>query len=471
VRSSDRSRLPDVFHDVVTIAEAAAQEHRFFHWELEFPEVFYRARPGTVQIIERVQGAGFDAVVGNPPYDVISSEELGVDVTDILRYFESNERFADATVGKKNLYKLFVSQGLEICRTCGTTGFIVPMTLLGDEQSASIRRILLAGDASITFEVFPQKDDARRRVFPEAKLATTVFVRADDKASQLSIRVHDGREIDAKSPTLTIRSHELSLLDSRNLPIPPCTQDDWDLAIRILQEPGAVRLSTYCEAFQGEVNETSDGQRGFISYRAGDGPEVLRGANISMYALREASQGEPIYLRTELFRAAKADSVKTAHSLQRRVGWQETSPQNNFRRIIAAPIPEGSFCNHKINYVPERNCDIHLDSLVALLNSALMDWFFRLTSTNAQVGHYQILMLPVVPALVDLSETALRLRELSAEIQRLEGARHVGARTERSRLAPESAVLQAEADAVIFAAFGMSPTEASFVHTRLRSML
>jgi hypothetical protein len=347
------------------------------------------------------------------------------------------------------------------------------MSLLGDEQSGSIRRRLLSNDASTTFEVFPQKDDARRRVFPEAKLATTTFVRVDDKLSKVAVRVHDGREINQTSPTLTIRSQELGLLDPDNLPIPPCTQEDWDLAVRILKSEGLARLSNYCEAFQGEVNETSDGKRGLVSYQASDGPEVLRGANISMYALREASQGVPMYLRTNLFRAAKPDSAKVVHNMQRRVGWQETSPQNKFRRIIAAPIPIGSFCNHKINYIPEKRSEIALDSLLALLNSALMDWFFRLTSTNAQVGHYQILMLPVARALVDVdkSSVASRLRKLSVEIQKHEAARHIGARTERSHLAPQSAALQAEVNALIFAAFGMSSYEASYVEMRLASML
>jgi hypothetical protein len=47
-------------------AEAAvlAKEHRFLHWPLVFPGVFVRERPG------------FDAVVGNPPWEEVTVEEL-----------------------------------------------------------------------------------------------------------------------------------------------------------------------------------------------------------------------------------------------------------------------------------------------------------------------------------------------------------------------------------------------------------
>ena len=42
------------------LAARIAAEKRFFHWELEFPDVF------------RAHGAGFDAVVGNPPWETYS---------------------------------------------------------------------------------------------------------------------------------------------------------------------------------------------------------------------------------------------------------------------------------------------------------------------------------------------------------------------------------------------------------------
>jgi hypothetical protein len=65
------------------IAEHALRisiEKRPFHWELEFPEVFYGPCTGSERTSERLEGAGFDAVVGNPPYDVLSNEELGGDL-------------------------------------------------------------------------------------------------------------------------------------------------------------------------------------------------------------------------------------------------------------------------------------------------------------------------------------------------------------------------------------------------------
>jgi hypothetical protein len=50
---------------LVDQATALARDHRFLHWPLAFPRVFARPRPG------------FDAVVGNPPWEEVTVEALG----------------------------------------------------------------------------------------------------------------------------------------------------------------------------------------------------------------------------------------------------------------------------------------------------------------------------------------------------------------------------------------------------------
>src|SRR5439155_17943357 len=77
-----------------------------------------------------------------------------------------------------------------------------------------------------------------------------------------------------------------------------------------------------------------------------------------------------------------------------RVGFQRSSPQNNFRRIIAARIPQGSFCFDTVSYVTEESSQIDLDLMLAFVNSKILDWYFRLGSTNSKVNEYQFNALP-----------------------------------------------------------------------------
>jgi len=485
---------------------------RFFHWEIEFPEVFFDfedANQRRIKHKDRIEAgtAGFDAVVGNPPYDVLAEKELGVDLKDALAYFRTTEPFPPAIKGKQNLYKLFICRGVQIAHQGGALGQIVPMSLLGDEQSSGVRKMLLSETSFRFIEAFPQKDDPANRVFEEAKLSTCIFVTSktcDDEPFRA--RSHPGKRIAEDSASLCLRRSDPSLYDPENQPIVSCSQADWDLVIRIIDSGRMIRLGTVCEAFQGEVNEAVNTQKGNISTSPSDGPQILRGSSICLYVVRDASQGEPIYLRKDKYLNGKREDSKAWHHLQRRVGVQESSPQNNFRRIIAALIPKGQFCNHEINYFPEDAAAYPLGFIAAILNSKLADWHFRLGSTNAAVSHYQLYNLPF-PTMSAAKENdhwvnefkdamtggeydkAYRLIEpkvaappfnhsvvdcivaIVNQISKIEQQRGTITRAQRSKLSPEAQPLQDLLDRIIYRMAGLTHHEARGLEQRLATML
>ena len=59
--------LPDTTSDpLLREADALTASHRFFHWMLEFPEVYFDEAGQPL-----ADGGGFDAVLGNPPWDMV----------------------------------------------------------------------------------------------------------------------------------------------------------------------------------------------------------------------------------------------------------------------------------------------------------------------------------------------------------------------------------------------------------------
>ncbi|HWS85273.1 MAG TPA: Eco57I restriction-modification methylase domain-containing protein [Ktedonobacteraceae bacterium] len=87
-------------------------EHLFFHWELEFSEVFfdrYGRHKGTA--------AGFDVVIGNPPY--VRQEELG----PLKTYFAA--AYPETYHGVADLYVYFYQRGLQLSRAGGRMSYIV----------------------------------------------------------------------------------------------------------------------------------------------------------------------------------------------------------------------------------------------------------------------------------------------------------------------------------------------------------
>jgi hypothetical protein len=134
------SILPSDLRSVAETALRAAAEKRFFHWELEFPEVFYGARPGTTQAIERLEGAGFDAVIGNPPF--IDKKHIVNYLRDLDFFCQQSGHFKTAR-GIYDVYMLFLEQAGRFCRMNGIVGLLTPIPWLTQTEGGVLRKSLL----------------------------------------------------------------------------------------------------------------------------------------------------------------------------------------------------------------------------------------------------------------------------------------------------------------------------------------
>jgi hypothetical protein len=154
-------------------------------YEFLFPEVFF---PGGDPAASR----GFDAVVGNPPWDralpyekefyaafdlrvldAPTKRERDVAVAQLktdpriadahakyLSSFRSFERVVDrlyqhqvvdvegeSTIGKQDLYRLFMERGLALVASGGLTGIIVPSAFHANEGATGVRRLYIEENA------------------------------------------------------------------------------------------------------------------------------------------------------------------------------------------------------------------------------------------------------------------------------------------------------------------------------------
>ena len=488
-------------------------EHRPLHWELEFPECFFATLGRTAG--GRRPDAGFDAVIGNPPYDVLSERETGLDLAPLKRFIDHHARAADglyapSKVGKNNLYKLFVCRAWSLLRDGARMGFITPMALLGDSATRGLRQLVFRDGAIESVESFPQKDDRDKRVFVEAKLSTAIVIarrqHGADAAVGFEARVHAAGRVQAGVVPCLPTPAEIGRFDERNLTVPTCDQMDWDLAVRVCRQKRTVRLGSVADFTQGEVNETNARKRLELIEDGTGGRLVLRGSNICLYVPRPASQGKDIHLNIDRFLAGKDENTKAHDFRYPRAALQESCPQNNFRRLVATLVPADEFCNHKINYVSQPNSRVPLEVLVAVLNSKLADWYFRIGSTNAAVSHYQLKNLPF-PAFAEaeadpeLRERAMALvtagrpaevdavlAEALAEppfdravtetlvaavrkISTIESARGAITRRQRSSLDPKAQPYQDLIDRLLFRCADLTDAEAAGLERRLATML
>ena len=113
-------------------AQAMAVDERFFHWELEFPVAFYDVDGG------RKTKAGFDAVIGNPPY---VRQELIINLKDYL------QREFSVYHGRADIYGYFVEQGLNLVRDESRLSYILSHKFTKVKSGKGLRKLI--GDHQI----------------------------------------------------------------------------------------------------------------------------------------------------------------------------------------------------------------------------------------------------------------------------------------------------------------------------------
>lgn len=116
-----------------------AKERAFFHWELEFPDVFHGP------------DSGFDAVVGNPPYVSFGLGRVGKleDVED--KYLRA--AFPSSAEYKISTYALFMELAVRLSRDGGRQGLILPDSFLVGKYFSKVRSLLLS-DTLVSFVHF-----------------------------------------------------------------------------------------------------------------------------------------------------------------------------------------------------------------------------------------------------------------------------------------------------------------------------
>jgi Alw26I/Eco31I/Esp3I family type II restriction m6 adenine DNA methyltransferase len=387
-----------------TRAQALGREKRFFHWELEFPEAF------------QGEGRGFDVVVGNPPYDELSEAANGRRI-DEKPYVSATRIFQEAATFRINLFRLFIALAIDKTKEDGFHGFIVPMSLLGDRFSFELRRKILSETNLECIEAFPQKDDPFDRVFLDAKLPTCIYILNRKQSSDsFKVRTHSGKYLIESSPSYYVTSDEIFKFDPKSFSIPTVDDDAWKLALKLYKNPVLCLFQEIASSSPGEIMINKQ----FENYLSNEPPGeiILRGANIGRYEFYEVpKQGEPVYLNKRKYLAERGNNSdsKAYDHLKNRIGYQRGSAIDNYRRVIATMLDPGVFCSDTVAYFAGAKYNLY--SILALLNSSLVDWRFGLTSTTNHVNSYEIDVIPI-PKFSFTTPTPERAR-LEAELEQL----------------------------------------------------
>jgi type I restriction-modification system DNA methylase subunit len=208
------------------IAQELERAVRPFDWETEFPT--------------ELGEAGFDAIVGNPPY--IRIQNMAKYSPEEVRFYEHAESpYSTAQQDNFDKYALFIERALDLLKPEGRLGFIVPHKFMTITSGRGVRT-LLADRVSEVVHFGSQP------VFPGRSNYTAIVIVGPTTTSPLAVE-----------PVTSIQNwRKGDRLDEISVPRATLTEDPWQFAgeefsalIGRLEALGARHLSTVAEIFVG----------------------------------------------------------------------------------------------------------------------------------------------------------------------------------------------------------------------------
>ena len=359
-------------------ARAIAAEHNAFHWEIAFPEVFF-GRDGRVR-----PDGGFDAIIGNPPWDMlradIGSAQHRATVRAVtgaeFRFFRDSGVYALQGGGHANRYQLFLERALQLSRPGGRVGLILPSGIGTDQGSATLRRHLFDRTTIDTWLGF----ENRRRIFPIHRstrfvlLSTQTSGRTDTLTFQCALTDPAALDADRDRPPLRIARSRLESW-SPDLSVPEIADAT---ALRILtgissRVPPLGHAAGWNVRFGRELNATDDRPH-FVPLAASSQRllPIIEGKLLSPFQLDidRATAGIPSRVASRL--------LDREPFRRTRLAYRDVAGATNKLTLIAALLPAGTVSTHTV-FVSKTPLDEESQwCLLGLMNSLIANYLVRL---------------------------------------------------------------------------------------------
>lgn len=327
-----------------------------FNWKQNFSEVF---RQG-----------GFDAVIGNPPY--VLGRETYED--EVKRYISSKY---ESYTGKFDLYIFFTERGLKLLKSNGRFSFIIPNTILANENAVNLRNFILKNYNLNTIRTF------NKRVFENAQVETVIFVISNARQSK-----NDKIKIESANTQLLSPSVFMNAKDYKfNISVDDNYQE---LIEKILQQSDRLGdLTDICIGIQLGGSHGESKKEAFISkgQRNKTWKKVLDGKDINTYSL--SWNGNFVHYGNWLHR--KRDEKYFLN------------PKLMIRQIGKVPITsyddEGFYTLNTI-YNVINTSKLSLKYFLAIINSRLGRWFWEKENSDfktlfPKIKKSQIEVIPI----------------------------------------------------------------------------
>lgn len=329
-----------------------------------------------------------DIIITNPPYKNFKVEtkhyENKIDYEhDSLIYAKIKERASKilkySVDGILNFYKLFVEEITE--RYADKHSFVsilVPSSILSDKNCAGLRKHVLKEHKVVSIKVIPEGVD----VVDAQQSLCAMLIDVTAKTNKIQMYrdfYHFPKDV-----------RELYFSDIKSLSLDwnilPLSKDEIE-KLKMLHAFPKVKDLPYIKNLRGELDLTLN-RKSIVEEKTAY--KLVRGRNIGYYKTN-IDEIEEFALPEFVASTAKSSFIK-----KERIICQQIVNKNKIRRVSFAPVKKNYVLANSCNFIAlDENSPVSLNFLMGVFNSFVINWYFKLNSTNNHINNYEIDEFPI----------------------------------------------------------------------------
>ncbi|MFP6003251.1 Eco57I restriction-modification methylase domain-containing protein [Helicobacter pylori] len=389
-----------------------------FEWRFEFPEV----------LDDEGDFSGFDCIIGNPPYMQVKK---GLYSSIFYPFSEGKD------IGKQNTYKVFIELGFNLTKQKGLISLITQSSIMCDCSAQFTRELLLKYCQIHYFVEFNKKQKLFSNVIQGVCILEFLKDRPNKRHAfkiainntQIQMNQIQYEQIKQDEILKFFPLYEIPLIKVGEMEIVRKIKTDKILFRDLLEK-----------SLQGNINTI---HLKVIQDQKETNGRIYKGANCHRYFLdTQYLFAKDNQITQQIFEKNYYQNIIVTQNI--------TGTSDAYRihaNLIEVKNQEMLFlhtCN--LSYCKERE---HAKFLVGLLNSRLLDWLFRKTSTNNHVNLYELETLPIPQITKSNKPTADKITALVDKILQAK-EKDPKANTQR---------LEKEIDALVYQLYNLTDEE------------
>lgn len=389
----------------------------------------------------------FDMIIANPPYVQVKKDTIP---SDVFPYTSTKDK------GKQNLYKVFIEHAYNLVKAHGVVCYITQSSLMCDISSSGTRELLLDYTKLSQIIEFPKaSSDKTGQVFDSVLQGTCIvlFVKAKPgEAHSFKISAANNINTITNLRTADITAGVIRKVFPNELYIPLVSQNQ-EVRLLIDVSEHSVRFDSLIKAGQqGDFNLGNDKKH------FGTTPSdvlMYRGNGFRRYTSIENKNknGENEFIQGNFKPTRVKQNEENIFLLSHNI-----SGTTDERRLVFTITTRNSFlCGDSIN----KNLLNHQSQnelLLGILNSKLLDWIFRCTSTNNHVNSYEIEGLPVPKPDLLNSEIA---NSISSKVKEVLSAKS-------DTKTANTIYLESQIDQLVYQLYDLTPEEIAIIESSIK---